>query len=642
MSVGNNSAMVGTEAMLAKEYEKGMKGSSKDETEFRVPPLGWFMSEKFDGYRCLIFYDNTGRLVFISRAQKEFNVPEWFKEAMPSQKLLKGRVLDGELWAGRENFQLMGAVRKKVPVDEEWLNISFNVYDITNTGKTFLERQKDLIRIVKVTKTVWDKNKKELPYPFNNYDSPLVYTEQMKITSIKRMEDYYKSIIEKGGEGIMLKHPLSMYKGGRSSEMLKYKPSFDREGIIVDYKEGKGKYENMLGGFVCKPLINHDTYMTIDEDPNHEFTLSGMDDKIRENYKKTHPVGTIITYECSGFTDKGIPRFGRYVRKRTDVVLKEVDSESSENLKKIVTIFKAIEKKHKIEKDFFRAKAYTKTLQGLKSFTKDSELTEENLSKVPGLGKGLKEKIRLIVETGTCPEYERVLGKKGEISVKEIFQGIHGVGPGAANKLIKAGFKSIEDLKKCETIGDHLNDVQLKGLNYYEDSQKRIPFEEIQVLEEMFKDTLDKVDNRAELTIAGSYRRKKKDSGDIDILLKATKKDTYNKFIDSLKESGYLVEDLARGNKKYMGLGKSDKSEFARRIDIMYTKPEEYPFAVLYFTGSMEFNVKMRNDLLERGYTLNEYGVKFVDKEKKFTDKFKKEVDIFDYFGYEYVEPENR
>jgi len=226
--------------------------------------------------------------------------------------------------------------------------------------------------------------------------------------------------------------------------------------------------------------------------------------------------------------------------------------------------------------------------------------------------------------------------------VKEIFQGIHGVGPGCANKLIKTGFKSIEDLKKCETIGDHLNDVQLKGLKYYEDVQKRIPFEEIQILEEMFKDTLEKIDNRAELTIAGSYRRKNKDSGDIDILLKASKKDTYDKFIDSLKGSGYLVEDLARGNKKYMGLGKSDKSEWHRRIDIMYTKPEEYPFAILYFTGSMEFNVKMRNQLLERGYTLNEYGTKFVDKEKKFTDTFKSEKEIFDYFGYEYVEPFER
>ena len=629
-------------AMLAKDYEKGMKGSSKDQTEFRVPPLGWYASEKFDGYRCLIFYDYTGRLVFISRAQKEFNVPEWFKEAMPSEKLLKGRVLDGELWAGRENFQMMGTVRKKIPIDEEWLNISYNVYDITNSGKTFLDRQKDLITIAKITQTSWNKKSGDLPYPFNKHDCPLVYTDQKKVTSLKRMEDYYKTIIDAGGEGIMLKHPMSLYKGGRSSDMLKYKPSFDREAVIIDFNPGKGKYKGMLGGFVCKPLVNHDTYMTIDQDPDHEFTLSGMDDDVRQNYKESHPAGTIINYECSGFTDKGIPRFGRYVRIRTDIVLKDEVPDCHDNLDKIVKIFKAIEKKHKTEKDFFRARAYTKTLQGLKEFTKDSDIIEENLSKIPGLGKGMKDKIRLIIDTGTCPEYEKVLGNKGELTLKEVFQIIHGIGPGAANKLIKAGFKSIEDLKKCEDIGKHLNDVQLKGLRYVDDVRERIPFLEIQKLEEMFKDTLEEIDNRAELTIAGSYRRGKSDSGDIDILLKATKKDTYEKFIDSLKDRGYLVDDLARGSKKYMGMGKSDMSEFARRIDIMYTKPVEYPFAILYFTGSMEFNVKMRNELLERGYTLNEYGVKFVDKEKKFTEKFKKEKDIFDYFGYDYVEPWNR
>ena len=122
---------------------------------------------------------------------------------------------------------------------------------------------------------------------------------------------YSQSIIDHGGEGIMIKHPECKYENGRSPYLLKYKPCFDFEGIIIDYKPGKGKYENLLGGFVCKPLINHDTYMTIDDDENHIFTLSGMDDKIRKNYKRTHPEGTIITCECSGFTDKGVPRFGR-------------------------------------------------------------------------------------------------------------------------------------------------------------------------------------------------------------------------------------------------------------------------------------------------------------------------------------------
>ena len=43
-----------------------------------------------------------------------------------------------------------------------------------------------------------------------------------------------------------------------------------------------------------------------------------------------------------------------------------------------------------------------------------------------------------------------------------------------------------------------------------------------------------------------------------------------------------------------------------RRIDIMYTTPDQYPFAILYFTGSSEFNQKMRAEMLERGMTLNE------------------------------------
>ena len=633
--------MSAMKVMLAKEYANGMKGAKKDTTEFAQPPLGWYMSEKYDGYRCIAFYKED-KLVFMSRASKEFNVPQWFKDAMPNPKLLKDLNLDGEVWAGRENFQMMGTVRKKIPIDEEWIDLKYVVYDIDNTGESFLERQKDLIKIVKLTKMAWEKKKKDLPYPYNNLDCPLVYTEQKKVTSIKRMETYYKSVIDEGGEGIMLKHPLCQYENGRSNNLLKYKPSFDREAIIVGYNPGKGKYTGHLGGFICKPLINRDTYMTVDNDPHHEFTLSGMDDEIRKNYKSSHPTGTIITYECSGFTDKGLPRFGRYMRKREDVVLKENDSESSEILEKILSIFKEIEKKHKVEKDFFRARAYTKSIPGLMKLKNDSELTDENLNKIDGIGKGLKEKIRLIIETGTCPDYEKVKNSEGELSVKEIFQGIHGVGPGCANKLVKAGFKSIEDLKKCETITDHLNDVQMKGLKYYEDVQERIPHGEIQKHEKIYKELLRQIDPSAELTIAGSYRRKKKDSGDIDILLKAEKKQTYKTFIDSLKKSDILIEDLAYGPKKYMGLSKGINTKWLRRVDIMYTKPGEYPFAVLYFTGSMEFNVKMRNELLERGFTLNEYGVKFVDKEKKFTDTFGTEKGIFDYFGYDYVEPHNR
>ena len=74
----------------------------------------------------------------------------------------------------------------------------------------------------------------------------------------------------------------------------------------------------------------------------------------------------------------------------------------------------------------------------------------------------------------------------------------------------------------------------------------------------------------------------------------------------------------------------------------MYTKPEEYPFAILYFTGSSEFNQRMRKELLERGLTLNEYSLRNSETKEKVAHTFETERDIFEYLGYAYVEPEDR
>ena len=319
--------------MLAKEYELGFQ-IKKDTSKYSKPPKGWIMSEKFDGYRALFRYEKVdGVLVgkFYSRNGKSFNAPDWFLDSMPPPDLLGDKILDGELWAGRDNFQLMGIVRKKVPIPEEWLNIQYQVYDITNGEGDFVDRLKTLKRIVEFTGKSWSlrlKNEEFYIPEGSEIPPPLVFATQKRITSESMMKSFYKDIIDNGGEGIMIKHPLSAYENGRSSYMLKYKPAFDREAVIVDYKMGDpdSKYKGMLGSFICRPLINHDTYMSIDEDDNHIFTLSGMDDKIRKNYKKSHPKGTIITYECSGFTDKGVPRFGRYLRIRDDVIIKEHSS----------------------------------------------------------------------------------------------------------------------------------------------------------------------------------------------------------------------------------------------------------------------------------------------------------------------------
>ena len=74
----------------------------------------------------------------------------------------------------------------------------------------------------------------------------------------------------------------------------------------------------------------------------------------------------------------------------------------------------------------------------------------------------------------------------------------------------------------------------------------------------------------------------RKESGDIDVLLKSEDKSTFKKFINELTKIEYLYpEHLAIGQKKYNGLGKIKNHLIYRRIDIMYTTPAEYPFAIL-------------------------------------------------------------
>ena len=604
------------------------------------PPEGWYKSEKLDGYRAQTDNDDD---TIKSRNGKPYNCPKWFMDAMQ----IDGKVvkMDGELFAGRDKFQQMGVVRKKVPINEEWYNIKFYVFDLPDSMEPFKMRYQKLVEIVETLQTNWT-NYQNQNSEFTNISCPVVLCEHTLVESIDDMKCFYKSVLDGGGEGIMLNDPDAMYEGKRSNGLLKYKPSFDMEAKIKGYKDGTGKYKGKLGAFICQPLKNCDTYHMVDEVEAHEFATSGMDDSVRESYLTTHPIGTIITIQCSGFTNSGKPRFARYLRIRDDIVVKEniqKKMEGDNTAKLCVHIFERMAIYEKCNDSPFKAKAYNIASKALKNMN-DCDLTPENLLKVKGIGKSLLEKIMTIIQTGTLEQYEKIKDFKDP---KETLMEVHGIGSVKAKELMSRGINSVEDLKKCENVKEYLNDVQMKGLKWYDDMQHRIPYDEITNHETYLKSILQEVDPTAELTIAGSYRRKKNDSGDIDMLINTPSvknNNVYNKFMDVLFEKGYLLEELSRGPKKFMGICRLTSGKITdgigRRIDIMYTKPQEYPFAILYFTGSMEFNVKMRGELLEKGLSLNEYGIK---KDKKNVKHgCKSESDVFEYLGYDYVEPENR
>ena len=111
-------------------------------------------------------------------------------------------------------------------------------------------------------------------------------------------------------------------------------------------------------------------------------------------------------------------------------------------------------------------------------------------------------------------------------------------------------------------------------------------------------------------------------------------------FVDGLIEEGYIVDTISYGKKKYMGYGKL-KDGITRRIDIMYSPPQQYPFSLLYFTGPGPFNEEMRKFAKKKGYKLSEKNLTEI-KSGKEVNNFTNERDIFAFLDIPYLKPEKR
>ena len=258
----------------------------------------------------------------------------------------------------------------------------------------------------------------------------------------------------------------------------------------------------------------------------------------------------------------------------------------------------------------------------------------------PHIGPTILSKMDEYIKTGTLSVFE-----KEKDNPLTWMTDIHGIGPKKATELIEKGIRSIDDLREKQE--DLLNNTQKIGLKYYEDTIKRIPRTEIDEYKKMFDKEFKKIaEPDSQYEIVGSYRRGAKTSGDIDVIITSQNPDVFKKFVDSMKETGIIIEILSYGNTKALVIAKLKDSETARRVDFMYTPPDEYAFAILYFTGSKAFNTVMRGHALKMGISLNEHGVYKKDAGEKKGDKMsidvKTEEDIFKILNLKYKSPEER
>jgi DNA polymerase/3'-5' exonuclease PolX len=322
----------------------------------------------------------------------------------------------------------------------------------------------------------------------------------------------------------------------------------------------------------------------------------------------------------------------------------------------IIDALEVIRKKEMIDKQPFRARAYATVIKQLTQLEHPVH-TMEDLYYIKGMGEKITEKVKEILSTGQLQSAERIKTTHS-VDAFEALQHIYGVGPAKVRELLQHGIQSVEQLRMAVKKNPLLlNNKQKVGLQYYEDLVQRIPREEMEIHRASLPHWLPEEMKAWETEIVGSFRRGAITSGDIDVLIRVppnisstTAKKLLAAYVEQMKQAGYIEEVLALGEHKCMAicrlegpLGLKGPSGLkARRLDLLLTSDEEYAYALLYFTGSDQFNVAFRNHALAMCYTLNEHRLAPLTADKPSPPPMKKEDDIFRFLGLRYIPPNQR
>lgn len=302
---------------------------------------------------------------------------------------------------------------------------------------------------------------------------------------------------------------------------------------------------------------------------------------------------------------------------------------------------------YKLSGDYWRDRAYTNAIYYIAHLPeKITNISELKQHKIPGVGKKTMEKIAQFIETGEIEkgrELKRKLPKlQEEKRCVSTLTGVYGIGKVKARQLCNDGYTTIEKLRKgVKRDPSILNSVQKKGLKYYEQLQKRLPHSFIKTIEVCMRYALNlKFKGEYKLKIAGSYRRNTPTSGDIDCLITPNSSNiTLRNIVKPLFEVGLLVENLGIKKERFTGIGVCGEDYF--HLDIEFIPENEWGSALLYFTGSQNFNINMRHTAKTKGYTLNQHGLYKIGRKEKILEN-PTEKDIFEALNMEYVEPEKR
>lgn len=239
-----------------------------------IDPANYWVSEKLDGVRAL--WDGE---VLRFRSGRPISAPAWFVAALPPLPL------DGELWIGRRGFErLVSIVRKLQPVDAEWRQVRYMVFELPGEPGTFTQRV-ERIRKIAAVGPVW-----------------LGAVEQFRVADRQALRQRLDEVVAAGGEGLMLHRADAQWVAGRSEVLLKLTPWLDAEARVVGYRPGKGRLKGLMGA------------LEVEDAEGRRFRIgTGFTDAER---RAPPPLGALVTYRYRELTARGLPRFPRFLRIR--------------------------------------------------------------------------------------------------------------------------------------------------------------------------------------------------------------------------------------------------------------------------------------------------------------------------------------
>ena len=265
------------------------------------------------------------------------------------------------------------------------------------------------------------------------------------------------------------------------------------------------------------------------------------------------------------------------------------------------------------------------------------------LTGIEGVGKGTAERIVEFLETGRVKDHDELVAKV-PAGLLELLD-VSGLGPKSVALLWKeAGVESVDDLRAKLGTGE-LTELPGFGPKKLENIGKSIAFAEKQVgrvrigvampLAEGLVERLLSMKPVKKAAYAGSLRRGKETIGDIDLLVAVDPKSSGGAEAVADAFVGFAsVEDvLLKGSTKT-----SVRTDAGIQIDLRVVEPAAYGAALMYFTGSKEHNVALRERAIKRGMRLNEYALK---KGEKIVAS-RTEEEIYKALGLGWIEPELR